>query len=331
MDKELRNKFFKELDKEIKLLIDCETGFLSEKFSIEVNCPVCISSKNHHSLLFVKNGFKFVRCLKCGMIFTNPQVRKELLEDLYKDSKSNDIWVELQKSQKEQAWKKNYYLDCINLINEKIHNQKISLLDVGCNNGAFMELAREHTNWSLKGIDLSESGLKEAVAKGLDVEKSLLSEFNDGKKYNLFTLFGVLEHIPEPTEILNDIKNKTNKGDESYTMMIVPNAYSLYHMFIQQKSLSFDGRDHVNYFSDETIKIFFESNGFEVLKIDTVLTGISAIKRQIQWFDPNGDEDTERFIPNKLKTNLASKDLENFMYKNNLGLRLRIFAKYYNY
>mgnify|MGYP001326874707 CR=1 FL=1 len=48
MDKELRNKFFKELDKEIKLLIDCETGFLSEKFSIEVNCPVCISSKDHH-------------------------------------------------------------------------------------------------------------------------------------------------------------------------------------------------------------------------------------------------------------------------------------------
>ena len=32
-------------------------------------------------------------------------------------------------------------------------------------------------------------------------------------------------------------------------MGIVPNTYSLYHMFLQNKSLSFDGRDHLIYYS----------------------------------------------------------------------------------
>ena len=41
MDHDLRKTFFKELEKEIRLLIDDNTGKLSDKFSEIINCPVC--------------------------------------------------------------------------------------------------------------------------------------------------------------------------------------------------------------------------------------------------------------------------------------------------
>jgi SAM-dependent methyltransferase len=328
MDHSLRKEFFIELEKEIKLLINKNTGELDSKYSRVINCPVCSASEDGNEFLFKKNGFTFVRCNDCGMMFTNPQVKTEILEELYENSKSNELWVELQRSKKEHAWKKDYYLDSIDLINKHIDDKSIRLLDVGCNNGYFLEVARENTKWKLKGIDLNEKALKLAQDKGLNVEKTLLSLLNDSEQYNLFTLHGVLEHIPEPKKILNDIKIKTAKNSTSYSLMIVPNAYSLYHMFLQEKSPSFDGRDHLIYFSEDTLRKLFELNGFEVVSLDTVLTGISALKRQAQWFDPNGDVNTEKYLSKKIKNICNGKEIEDFIYKNNLGLRLRILAKY---
>ena len=277
-----------------------------------------------------QSAFTFVRCVDCGMMFTNPQVKTKLVESLYKNSKSNEIWVELQKSQEEKAWKREYYIDSINLIKQHVQKNNINLLDVGCNNGYFLEVAREVTNWNLKGVDLNKNAINFAKEKGLDVEEVLLSELNDKKAYNLFTLHGVLEHIPEPGRLLEDIKNKTKKCTDSYSLMIVPNAYSLFHMFLQEKSPSFDGRDHLIYFSEDTLRKLFELNGFEVISIDTVLTGLSAIKRQVQWYDPNGSIDSERYMSKSIKNIFNGDEVEKFIYKNNLGLRLRILAKYTN-
>ncbi len=331
MDQELRARFFKALEDEIKLLMDPSTGKVSERYSRLIDCPLCAAGRNSNQLLFEKNGFTFVRCQACGMIFTNPQVKSELLGDLYRQSNSNDLWVELQKSATEQAWKRDYYLDSIQLIESHLRSTTLPprILDIGCNTGYFLEVAGKYRQkWRLKGIELSHSASEYAKLKGLDIEEVVLSDLNRGQRFDAYTLFGVMEHLPEPHGILKDIKRRTSRDEEVLVLAIVPNSYSLYHMLLQDQSLSFDGRDHLLYFSEVTLRQVFENAGFNVLVLDTVLDGLGSITRQMQWYDPNGNESSTRYIPEKIRHLIDDGTVQVLMKQYNLGLRLRIVARY---
>ena len=82
MEVELRKEYFKELQKEIKELVDSDTGLLDTKYSSVIDCPLCGCEPSFHKKLIVKNGYTFVRCETCEMIFTNPRVNEEILGEL---------------------------------------------------------------------------------------------------------------------------------------------------------------------------------------------------------------------------------------------------------
>jgi len=149
----------------------------------------------------------------------------------------------------------------------------------------------------------------------------------ENETFDIFTLFGVLEHLPNPKTILQDIKKKSSEKG-SIVMAIVPNAYSLYHMFLQEKSVRFDGRNHLMYFSDKTLRKLFENCGLTILHQDTILTGISNIKRQMQWLDPYSDVSDSNYIPERILPFFDNNKAEDLIIANNLGLRLRIIAQW---
>ena len=323
MDHKLREQYFIELNKEKKELINKTNGLLDQKFSKTIDCPQCNAKKDEHEKLFIKGGYTFVRCAKCEMIFTNPQVDPSLLGELYGQSKANDLWVDIQESQKEKKWKEEYYKDNIEAINNYREGNQIKLMDVGCSSGYFLDVLNKcQTPISGEGVELSEKAFKYAKDKKLDVYKCFLNELDEKLSYDIFTLFGVLEHLPNPSQIFEDIKLKANKS--ALVLAIVPNAYSLYHMFLQEKSVSFDGRNHLLYFSQKTLRELFERNGFEVVKLDTVLTGVDNIKKQMQWLDPYKNSDTNKYLESSLIKDFIN---EEYILKNNLGLRLRVIAK----
>lgn len=323
MDYELREIYFKELEKEKKELLDKETGLLSERYSKLISCPLCKSNYNIHEVLFIKDGYTFVRCPKCEMIFTNPQVDSSLLGELYGHSKANDIWVEIQESQKEQGWKKAYYIENIELIKKFKTKKQMKLLDIGCSSGYFLQVLKEHNKDIVgEGIELSSKAYEYAKNKKLNIYNCFLSELNNKIKYDIFTLFGVLEHLPNPFMIFDDIKEKANKN--ALVLAIVPNAYSLYHMFLQEKSVSFDGRNHLLYFSEKTLKEIFERSDFEILHLDTVLSGIENIQKHIQWINPYDRSSEKRYLNQNLINDFLN---EEYILKNNIGLRLRIVAR----
>ena len=68
----------------------------------------------------------------------------------------------------------------------------------------------------------------------------------------------------------------------------------------------------------------FEKQGFEILKLDTVLTGMDNIKRQMQWLDPYKYSNTSKYLNDSIIDSCIN---EEYIKKNNLGLRLRIVAR----
>lgn len=65
-----RKQFFENVDRELSKLIDPATGKVRAELLEHVNCPVC--DANSYDPLFVKQGFDFVRCRNCNLVYVTP-------------------------------------------------------------------------------------------------------------------------------------------------------------------------------------------------------------------------------------------------------------------
>jgi 2-polyprenyl-3-methyl-5-hydroxy-6-metoxy-1,4-benzoquinol methylase len=318
---ELRKKYFAALHNEIAELVDKETGMLNKEFAKDVNCLVC--SENNYSVLFVKAGYTFVRCKACGHVYTNPQVKEECLNELYGTSEANDLWQQVTISEQEREWKRPYYEEHLEQLLAAVDKSSPRILDLGCATGQFLEIVREKVG-KCKGIELSDFGYKYCKETlKLDVENKTLNDcgFSAGE-FDAVTLFGVLEHLPRPKEILEEIAEVLPQG--GICMAIVPNVYSLYHMIIKSDSVTFDGRNHLSYFSSKTLTRLFNDTGYDVVLLDTVLDGYFSLLKNAQF---GLGEEEETFLDEKQMQFFSQENISKICKDYNLGLRLRIIAK----
>jgi len=278
-----RDIYFKLLEKENKRLIDQKTGLLAKKYSNFIECPLC--AFNRFKKLFIKNGFTFVRCLKCKLVYVNPQVNEYTIKSFYSSSKANNFWFQIMCSKTEKKWKAEYYKDALRLIEKHCSKNERSFLDVGCGNGQFMKIASK-AGWNIEGVELNKKSVEFIKATyGYTVYNTEITEAPlKDNFYNVITMFGVLEHLNNPIQVLKFLKKKLKK--EGILLAITPNVYSLYSMLLREKSKTFDGRNHLIYFSRETLLRLFKSLRFSVVSLDTVLTGKENIFKYIQFYEP---------------------------------------------
>jgi len=322
-----RDLYFAQLEKELAELIDDDTGLLDTRYVKKVKCPVC--NQNEEETLFIKRGYTFVRCISCGMVYTNPQVNQNIVKECYKgEAPSTELWMGILTNSKETEWRQSYY----NSILENIENNvgKGSLLDIGCAVGHFLDIARS-AGWKTTGLELSNTGYKYCTERlNLDVLNKTIEDSELPKEsFDAITLIGVLEHVTDPIDIIESCKKLLKKGGVIF--VVVPNVYSLLNMVIHQKAVTFDGRNHLLYFSEKTLESLFKKLNMEILLSDTVLTGITNLGKYLQYDDPYSEDAGSKYLPEKLKFFLddtqAQKDLEEWILKMNLGLRLRLLAK----
>lgn len=322
-----RDLYFAQLDKELGELIDPQTGLLSSRYSKRVGCPLC--QGNSSSQLFVKRGYTFVRCQECGLVFSNPQVTQELVEKTYRnDLSSTELWMKVLLNEKEVAWRGQYYHDILSHIESRIPKGRV--LDVGCAVGHFLTLAREK-GWTAVGLELSDTAATHCInTLNLEVYRKTLQEISmETGRFDAVTLLGVLEHVPDPLKVMKQAWQVVRPG--GLVAVVVPNMYSLLNLFLREKAATFDGRNHLIYFSKSSLESCLGKAGFEVLHTDTVLTGIPNIAKYIQFYDPFGNDGGIGFVPGVFQSYLQDKQgrdrLERLILDADLGLRLRIFGK----
>lgn len=322
-----RDIYFAQLEKELDELVDKRTGLLSNAYSREIPCPLCKNGR--YEQLFIKRGYTFVRCLECGLIYSNPQVLPDITVGAYtKGHSSSELWMKILLNEKETAWRAGYFSD----IAEKIEKfaSRGRILDVGCAVGHFLTIARER-GWDVTGLELSETGSRYCrEVLGLPVLNTRVQESGlEGNSFDAISLLGVLEHVPDPCELISACSNLLKK--DGVIVAVVPNVYSLANMILREKSVTFDGRNHLLYFSQQTLKKLFHKQGMEVVFSDTLLTGIDNIRRYLQYIDPYAADQRTEFLPDFVYSQIASPEnkaeLEKFILANDLGLRLRIIAR----
>ncbi|WP_405411604.1 class I SAM-dependent methyltransferase [Maribacter sp. Asnod1-A12] len=217
-----------------------------------------ISNLQTKDFLVTQENFELVHDSKTDMLITKP-VPKDLSK--YYDpnnyiSHSDDSNSLLEKIY--QLVKKYTLNKKVQLINHYT-NQEKKLLDIGCGTGEFLIHAK-NKNWKTVGVELNDQARQKASNKKIDTFKSLDNLNN--QKFNVITLWHVLEHLPNLEDQILKIKSLLEKNG---TLIIaVPNYKSYDAKYYKQYWAAYDTPRHLWHFSQKAIKTIFAEKNFIV-------------------------------------------------------------------
>lgn len=323
-----RSKFFDNVNKELNKLTDPATGKVRAELLENVNCPNCDANSYDH--LFVKQGFDFVRCKNCNLVYVNPRLLESATLAYYGDAPDQQSmvdWLNVLANPINQSWQIPYFQEAVDILAKLIPaNGKI--LDIGCSIGLFMEIAQKF-GFECIGLEPEPKSREYALKRGLDVRPDL---FNDADfapgSFDAITMFGVLEHLSKPKEMLADIWDVLKPG--GVVMVIVPNVYSFANGTLHSQGRTFTGRNHLSYFAWDTLSDLFKRSGYEVAHLDTALAGLDAVLNYWQFNDPHAGLSLD-LLPPKMYALVhdpeGRQQFEKLIRDWDMGLRLRLAAR----
>lgn len=241
--------------------------------NISTQCKLC--SGNNSKVIqptFVtlnSREINFVKCQKCGLIYLHPQPTAEEIKQLYSD----DYFIKWYSSEEKRIFSKNYF-DRLFARNKIQLQEGSQLLDIGCGMGFLLEVARER-NCIAQGVEVSEYASTHCREKlHFNVHHGTLETINfDKETFNTITAFDVLEHLLEPSKLLDRVNNICKK--DGTLMVIVPNYNSLIYQFeiaickVKKEALP-NIPEHLTYFTCDTLKKMLEKHGFRIQKLITI-------------------------------------------------------------
>ncbi|MDP2753468.1 MAG: class I SAM-dependent methyltransferase [Nitrospirota bacterium] len=213
-------------------------------------------------------GFNVLRCLNCGLAFVSPMPMTALLTSAYTEDYYIP-WIKEQRSRRTLMWMKR-----LKALNSLSSNKKGKLLDVGCAEGLFLELAKKD-GWDVTGTEISSFAVAYGKEEfGLDILQGELMDIGfPDKTFDAVTMWHVLEHTINPIVVLKEIRRILR--DDGEFLLAVPNLNNIlsqwvYRLVKGRRMHLFDPEDrelHLYHFTPATIRLALEKAGFRVEKI----------------------------------------------------------------
>ncbi|GAA4279542.1 class I SAM-dependent methyltransferase [Aquimarina mytili] len=189
------------------------------------------------------------------MLQTSPQPKESELGKYY-ESEDYISHTDSKKSFFEKVYHlvKVYSLDKKVKLISGLNKGAGELLDLGAGTGDFLAFAQK-LNWNIKGVEPNERAKKLAEEKGVFLEpdtKSLESE-----KFDIITMWHVLEHVPDLQLQINELKRLLKPG--GHLVIAVPNFKSFDAKHYKSFWAAYDVPRHLWHFSKKAIqKLFVE-------------------------------------------------------------------------
>lgn len=176
-----------------------------------------------------------------------------------------------QEAERERSWlRATFYSDILHLLNQYALGNRV--LDIGCGTGELLWYLKEN-GFETVGIEPSPDAVTIAESRGLTVHDSTLEEFveyhksNDVETFDAVVLINVLEHVPNPVDMVELIKEVV--GPRGMLCVRVPNDFSELQL-AARRELNKEAwwvaiPDHINYFDFQSLQGLLERLGFEVV------------------------------------------------------------------
>jgi SAM-dependent methyltransferase len=235
-------------------------------------CNLCES----HNISPTDENDNIYQCKNCGYVFYNPRPTWDEIVSFYSRIDKYDSWLE-ELEERDLLWKRR-----LRLI--KRHKGSGSLLDVGTGIAQFLFFARN--NFKVKGTEISQSAITIAKQKyNIDVSHGEIESIEFNSKFDVITLFHVLEHVPNPLSTIKRCKELLN--NEGILIIAVPNNFISIKSVVKRllsilkigrfrnygrlglPTLALNGSQreiHLSHFTPSVLKGFLERNGFIVIR-----------------------------------------------------------------
>ena len=156
--------------------------------------------------------------------------------------------------------------------------QGSTVLDIGCDTGAFLACAAKQYGIVPFGIDVSSRAVQLARRTGLNIYQGTIDVIPTSQKFKIITVTDVVEHVPDPALLLRQIHDHLDPGGVVYiqTPNMKSTIYQLGRLFSGFAVLQRTGvaerlfpPQHIQYFSRQGLVDLIKSRDFAVVNLET--------------------------------------------------------------
>ncbi len=190
----------------------------------------CLLCKSEEKKIFEKvksfgYPLTYYQCTNCGLIYQNveesvasdPAFYQDTYRKIYQadvNPTAKDIWVQQKRAEFLVNLLHSYKLERINEI-----------LDIGASTGLLLKGFQQALSCDVMGVEPGDAYRQYAEKQGIKMYSSIddLTK-NSNRKFDLVSMSHVLEHLPNPTATLTDIREKL-LAEKGHLLIEVPNFY----------------------------------------------------------------------------------------------------------
>lgn len=218
-----------------------------------MNCIIC---EKNTCVKRKEKEFEIQKCLSCGIKFLDPLPTKEQLDNLYNQEsyfKNGDGEIGYKDYLREEKIHRINFVEAL-----KEMPVKDSLLDFGCAYGLLIDEAKKMGWKKTDGVELCEQA-RDYISKNIDKNAKIFRNIDEvsesGGRYDACVMYGVLEHLINPKEIMEKIHSIIS--DNGYVLMLTNNYDGL-------MPLRWRGIEHPLAFSRKSLTMLMQKTGFRV-------------------------------------------------------------------
>lgn len=234
------------------------------------HCPSC--GESQYTLFQIcqdftvsDENFAIVLCSNCQLKYTNPRPGKESIGAYYKSDnyishtdKANSLFHLVYKLVRGLTLSSK-----LRLINSL--SNKGTLLDYGSGTGDFLK-ASKNNGWKVEGVEKDPKARKIAENKiNQSIHASIDDNINNEIKFDIITLWHVLEHVHDVNETLKSLRKKLSK--EGHILIAVPNSNSKDAQYYREFWAAYDVPRHLYHFNPDTLKVLLKNNKLKIKEI----------------------------------------------------------------
>lgn len=249
-------------------------------------CPVC-SGRDFSEVSSVFDDrygnpeqFVLVRCLQCDHLMTSPQLRESDLPALYGTyypRKSISSASVAKQAIGVASWWSRLLRWLAGTDNQGQYGVRAGerMLDIGSGSGLSL-LEAQKLGAQAWGIEADPNVQPIARELGLRVHQGNLQDGPfPGIAFDLVVMNQVIEHIPQPDEILRAIRGRLAQGGR--VVLVFPNIRSLWCKLSGQRWINWHIPYHLHHFNKETFARMAQRCGYRVVQTRTVTPNVWTI------------------------------------------------------
>jgi SAM-dependent methyltransferase len=237
-------------------------------------CPACGSAEVSgrrmlHDRVFqaVAGGFAYFRCAACSSLYIDPLPEAAEVAAFYPpaywwDPSEDAARVHLRWAAVYRRWVIRDHLRFLPKIDSSPH-RPARLLDAGCGSGSFLREAQKQ-GFAVAGLDISAQAVSALQRQGIDAAWGTLADNDLGeRRFDVITLFHVLEHLADPQKELQALLGHLSPG--GHLIAQVPNRSSLQARVFADRWYGLDPPRHLTQFSRMGLLRLLETAGLRTI------------------------------------------------------------------